>query len=158
MSTANIRLALLALNFVIWGFVVYALGHPPHPKYDPLGAVQGKYSQLDCHNQPGTHPQYVNVDGHPYFLACGVADHQAADSQPLPTEMPATMTAIERCVPGQPNTKVVMFVVITYPSGLVLRFDAAHLHGLSNAGELIEYANSALDPRVYQFQCDGVDT
>lgn len=85
MSTASIRLALVALNFVIWGFVVYALGHPPHPKYDPLGAVQGRYSQLDCHNQPGTHPQYVNVDGHPYFLACGVAD---TVNDPAPVQAP----------------------------------------------------------------------
>jgi hypothetical protein len=77
MTTRQLRLSLLAFNFVIWGFVAFAtvrLHHALQHKNDPVANAQGKYSQLDCHNQPGTHPTYVNVNGQPFFIACGVAD------------------------------------------------------------------------------------
>ena len=33
-------------------------------------AIQGKYSQLDCKNQPGTYPFYVESEGVEFFLEC----------------------------------------------------------------------------------------
>lgn len=33
-------------------------------------AIQGLYSQLDCANQPGTRPYYVESSEHWFFLEC----------------------------------------------------------------------------------------
>lgn len=33
-------------------------------------AIQGIYSQLDCANQPGTRPYYVDSGDHWFFLEC----------------------------------------------------------------------------------------
>jgi hypothetical protein len=56
----------------------------PH-RTGPVDSIQGLYSQLDCHNQPGKRPSYVTVEGqdglqHSFFLQCvGLFTHTADD-------------------------------------------------------------------------------
>ena len=38
--------------------------------HGPGDAIQGLYSQLDCHTQPGASPWYVEVSGQRYFMGC----------------------------------------------------------------------------------------
>ena len=62
---------------VVIGYAVWAHSHAHDASEN--WAIQGVYSQLDCHNQPGTHPDYetapsVDADGNEsvliYFLGC----------------------------------------------------------------------------------------
>ena len=69
----------------------------------------------------------------------------------LPKEQPVTATGFI-CQRGN-GQKGVVAIVFTYPSGVVVRVDLEHMHGLADAQELTHYASSAKDQSVYVVAC-----
>lgn len=70
----------------------------------------------------------------------------------LPREVPATATGFLKCENGR---QMVVAVIFTYPSGKFVRVDLENMHGLESAQELIEYARSAPDQKVYGIDCEA---
>jgi hypothetical protein len=78
-----------------------------------------------------------------------------ADEMDLPREQPLTATGFVYCNAGQ---KLIVGVVITYPSGKVVRFSKDHMHGLT-LPDLVKYADSIEDSAIYGAgACDSVAT
>lgn len=150
-TAKNIRLALIALNVVIWIFVIAAtvrLNHALHHN-DPLGKVQGRYSQLDCANQPNTTPQYVNVDGHSFFLACGVkatVEDQTPIAAPHDDPKLTGWIHVFGCPRSSESDRTNWDTILVFEDGRI-----AHLHD----GKLDDASRAKL--RAYIGDVDGVN-
>jgi hypothetical protein len=70
----------IALAIVIGSCLIGYAFHHQHPNphagqtlyrhQGPGDAIQGLTSYLDCSSQPGTHPWYVEVESHQFFMGC----------------------------------------------------------------------------------------
>jgi hypothetical protein len=61
--------AVCFLMFMVGAFaLMWASTKMPHS--EASWAIQGEYSHLDCDSQPGTHPWYVESEGHQFFMGC----------------------------------------------------------------------------------------
>ena len=148
-TAKNIRLALIALNVVIWAFVIAATVRVHRHHYDPLGQVQGRYSQLDCANQPNTTPQYVNVDGHSFFLACGVkatVEDQTPIAAPHDDPKLTGWIHVFGCPRSSESDRTNWDKILVFEDGRI-----AHLHD----GKLDDASRAKL--RAYIGDVDGVN-
>ena len=73
----------------------------------------------------------------------------------LPREQPISATGFVYCTGSQ---KLIVGVVITYPSGKVVRFSKDNMHGLS-LPDLVKYADSVENSAIYGAgACDSTTT
>lgn len=52
----------------------------------------------------------------------------------------------------------VINATFTYPDGVVMDFNAEHMHGFESAKQLLEYAFTAVEHHEYFAQCDARET
>ena len=71
----------------------------------------------------------------------------------LPESRPSSVTEVVVCPSGREQ---ILVVVLTYPDGTVLRFDADHMHGFT-VDQLLQYALTAKDKWTESEKC-GVTT
>lgn len=82
----------------------------------------------------------------------------SAPPEALPHEKPASATGFMKCQQGS-DVVMVIAIVFTYPSGKYVRVDMQHMYGMPNAGDLVKYATSADDQKIYKIDCEkGVAT
>lgn len=82
-------------------------------------------------------------------MAFGCHSAFAADADTdLPREQPLTATGFVYCEPGT-DKRMIVAVVMTYPSGAFVRFDKDHMHGMTSVAELVKYADTAANTAVY---------
>jgi hypothetical protein len=98
-----------------------------------------------------------NLTGLLFGFAIGVmlflAMIPAHADEALPREKPATATGFF-CKGNTATSIIVVAIVITYPSGKVVRIDTDHMYGL-DANSAIKYASAADDQKVYQVNCSA---
>lgn len=71
----------------------------------------------------------------------------------LPHEQPVSATGFMQC--QKAGVVNVIAIILTYPSGKVVRVDMHHMHGFTDAGELVKYATAAGDQVIYKIDCHG---